>query len=160
MITVDRVLKVNFSIKYNLFVTKRKLLLVCMCCWLISAGHGCTIWFVPNLLNKVFLVWEIFLIFFIVASYVYIFIYLRITRKNVLGDNVNSGRAISLNLRVPTMILSTFIVLFAIPDMLLATNIAQYNSWFSCVFTMNIFSDAIIYIFGTPKLRKSICCCP
>ena len=76
MITVDRVLKVNFSIKYNLFVTKRKLLLVCMCCWLISTGHGCIIWFVPHLFNKVFLVWEVFLVFFIVASYVDIFIYL------------------------------------------------------------------------------------
>ena len=92
-----------------------------------------------------FLVRKIYLVIFIIANYVYISIYLRIKCKNLLVDDVNSARAISLNLRVP--ILSTYIVLFAIPNMLLAINIAQYNSWLSSVFTMNIMSDAIIH-FG------------
>ena len=94
------------------------------------------------------------------SSQAYIFKYLRFTRNNLFGDNGNSGGAISLNLRVPTMIMITFIFFFVIPDMLLATKIAQFSTWLICVFTMNAMSDAIIYILGTPKLRKIICCCP
>ena len=83
--------------------------------------------------------------------------YLRITRKNMLLDNANNRKVISLNLKVPIMIVSSFILLYAIHDILLATKLVQFFPWLNCVYTMNIFIDAIIYIFGTPKLRKIIC---
>ena len=159
MITFDRVLKVKLSIKYSLVVTKKKLLLACIPCWLISIGHGCVIWYAPSLFNKVFFVWEIFLVIIIITSYVYIFVYFRIIRKKRLGNNTNSVRTVSLNLRVPIMIVTTFIIFYVIPDMLLAAHVVQFSPWFLCIFTMNVISDASIYIMWTPKLRRSILCC-
>ena len=160
MITFDRVLKVKLSIKYSLVVTKKKLLLACIPCLLISIGHGCVIWYAPHLVNKVFFVWEILLVISIIASYLYIFVYFRIIRRNSLGDSVNSARTISLNLRVPIMIVTTFMIFFVIPDLLLALHVVQFSPWFLCIFTMNVISDASIYIMWTPKLRRSIRCCP
>ena len=162
MITFDRVLKVKLTIKYDLVVTKKKLLLACIPCWLICAAHGLITWYFPHLFNKMFLGWEIFVVIVLFFSYTYIYIYFRMIRKKTFGNNASEARgarAIKLNLKVPTMIIVSFLLFYVTPEILLATKICVYTPVFNCVFILNNISDAVVYILGTPKIRKRICCC-
>ena len=40
LITIDRVLKVKIAIKYNIVVTKKRILLAFLFCWAICIAHG------------------------------------------------------------------------------------------------------------------------
>ena len=152
-ITLDRGLKVKFAIRYDVLVTKRKLIFACVFCLLLSVGNGCITWYFPFLFHKMLSAWKFIVLLILFGSYIYIFIHLKFIRRRLFGVDGNNLPMVQLNLRVPISIMATFVIFWLIPDILLAAQIIKLSPWIHVVFGINITFDGIIYIWGVPKLR-------
>ena len=158
LITLDRVLKVKLSIKYSVVVTNKGIPVAFLSCWAICIGHGVVVWFYSHFLNKMLSLWALALSIIMIICYSYIFIYIKIAYKKLSRTNSVEGKRRTLNLKVPFLIVTTFIILIAIPNLLLAMHAISFSPWLYTVFTLNTASGAAIYILGTPKLWSGMCC--
>ena len=157
-ITLDRVLKVQLSIKYGVFVTKKSLfwvsppfIVVCLC-------HGLVTWIYPDTANNIVLAWEIFASVIIIACYFYIFKYLRTLTREIFQESSAISRRPGLKLKVPLLIVATFLAFCVFPNLLLAARLIRFSPWLYIIFDLNTLCDVVIYVFGTPKLIQLLPC--
>ena len=155
MITVDRVLAVKLAFRYRTVVAVQKLIIVFPVCWAVCLAHGCIVWYFKNAFVKILLAWEIPLVVLLIGAYIYIFTVVEIQgRKGRINNNVRRR----LNLKVPVSIVVTLIAFYVVPDFLVESGTVHFSPWLYVIFYLNVLTDPIIYILGTPQMLDMLCC--
>ena len=155
LLTVDRVLAVALVFKYRRVVTARKLIIVFPVCWAICLAHGVIVWYFTGTFVKILLAWEIPIVVLLICAYIYIFIVVQIQGRK---GRINSNQKRKLNLKVPLSIVATLIAFYVVPDFLVESGVVQFSPWFYVVFYLNVLTDPIIYILGSPQMLAILCC--
>ena len=155
LITLDRTLAVKLTIKYRVVVTKQRLLAILVFSWVLCSSHGVVVYHSSHqVLNKILSAWEIFVAVVIFIGYTYIVVIVQCRSRNLSEDNQQIRRP-KLKLTIPGLIVTTFIVLCLIPDLLLAIGI-KFSLWILSSFYFNFITDSLIYIFGTGRIRSRV----
>ena len=155
LITLDRTLAVKLTIKYRVVVTKQRLLAILLFSWILCSSHGVVVYYSSHeVLNKILSAWEIFVAVVIFIGYTYIVVIVQCRSRNLSEDNQQIRRP-KLKLTIPGLIVTTFIVLCLIPDLLLAIGI-KFSLWILSSFYFNFITDSLIYIFGTGRIRSRV----
>ena len=157
LITVDRVLKVKLSMKYNALVTRNIIFRLLIPYVSICLVHGSITWIFPHLEIKILLAWEILVFAIIIISYLYMFLHLKISARRLSRRSASTIRRQTLNLKVPILISVRFIAFYFTPNLLLAVKLIKFSPWLYSIYDLNIATDAIIYVLGTPKIRECLC---
>ena len=142
-LTVDRVLAVKLTIKYKACVTKRRILFLLLFCWIICFLHGfITYFFLISIYNLVLSIWAIVAVMIIFFGYGYIILVVQYRNRELTVNSQQVRRPI-VKLTVPAAIVTTFVLLALIPEMILAAGVS-YSTWFLCFFHANYMSDSIL----------------
>ena len=149
VIVLDRVLAVYLVLKYKVVVTKNKLVIVYIVLWLISIATGVLTYFTHW---SYWLFWDTSVIIIIASSYMYIIITVYRRRRAMSRNNPHLNTP-QLKLKIPLLIVSSFVLTFLIPDMIVILNYELYCIWFEVSWSLNWISDPLIYVIFT-KLQK------
>ena len=152
-LTVDRVLAVKLTFRYRVVVTKRKILILFVFCWIFCFLHGLiTYFFLISVYNLVLNIWGIITFIVIFFGYGYIIIVVHMTNRELAVNNQVSQRR-NVKLIVPAGIVITFVLLVVIPDWILEIGV-PYSPWFLCSFHANYLCDSLIYILGSGRIKQ------
>ena len=155
-ITADRGLAVRLALRYKIVVTRNRLLIVIFCIWLISSCLALIMWFSrANILNILLVTLESILIVVYLVCYMYIIFTLNQRQERFRNQTL----ARKLNIKVPFLLVLSFLCFFWIPELILAAGFT-YSIWFLTMFYMNNIVDALIYILGLPECKrrfKAVC---
>ena len=178
MLTLDRLAEVLLNIKYPLYVTRRKTILVLLTVWLvgiITVIMFTTLYFTYNVnyfdisYRYIYPVLDTAVV--LTAIFVYSYIYVKLRRnkrclpkfnRSVHMDQCAVNRSNKRKFFAPFLILITFLVFIYIPDVIHFTNmhLLKNQVWFkricAVLYAMNMISDATIYIFLQKSIRKVI----
>ena len=132
LITLDRLMKVMFTFKYGFLITNKSLLWASLPFTIVCLGHG----MIPLIHPKprlaatyIVLAWDVMLCFTFIVCYLYIFICLRRSRREVSKGNGSVSRRPSFKLKVPASIAGTFIAFCIFPNFLLAAGVIPFSPW-------------------------------
>ena len=160
-ITLERALAVLLHIKYRVIATKKKLVLVLACIWLISLSTMIILKFSRKVtFNRIMLFWDALLMVIYTSSYAYIFLAVRRRRLRFAGQTSGSIRN-GLNLRVPFLLVFSLVCFCLIPDLVLVAGLKR-PFWYSSIIYLNYISDPFIYLFGMSECKrrmKDMVCC-
>ena len=160
---LDRYLHIKLNIKYVIYFSKKKTLIATIILWIFLALSGSL--FVVYHFNYVIVIYAVFdLIILLFSSYVYAYalILFKKQRANVRSNQHNRG--IFKGLVITFIILAVFAVLVAIPDTIYAIESINSNFTYSdkvfwytwIVYPVSLWTDALIYILFSPKVRIAL----
>ena len=151
-ITVDRLFAVKLALRYKRLVTRRSLVFLVICIWIVSSTLALVLWLSHDLLfNKMLVALECLLTSVYLYSYGYITYQMKLKKKQFHSEVVTRMS----NIKVPSFLVLTLICFYLIPDLILAVGY-PFSIWFLPVFYLNNITDALIYIIGMPMCRKRI----
>ena len=145
-ITLDRILAVRLTYKYNVVVTRQRILFTSIVIFLISSVLGIIEWFGVNVITTVIApFWSCLNCFVIIGGYSYIILSTHIRRRKLIKDS-SSTTAPNIRYTVPFCISATFFLFLVIPDIVLSVNMDLYCIWFLVVWALNMICDPLIYV--------------
>ena len=179
MLTLDRFAEVLLNLKYELYITRRKTLVVVGSIWLFGILTTVTfiiLHFIYNIhyFNISYRYIYPILDTVVVSNAIMVYSYIYIKRFNINKQILPSDQDYALpsnsvgkqrkkrKFFVPFLILITFVLFVYIPDLIYFTNISLRNEddWFTRVstvlYSINMLLDAVIYIFLQRGVRKFI----
>ena len=123
IITVDRILAINLVFRYRLVVTNKRLTILLVIVWILSAVYGTSYYFVRSkYYKKVLFSLSLVVVVFFIVSYTYIIIKVRRTRK-ALSSAGQTNRQSRFNYWIPFTIILTYILFVVVTDLTLVFNV-------------------------------------
>ena len=154
-VTLDRVLAVKLIMRYKIVVTRQKLYVVIIFIWSISIIQGITYWFAPEkTINLIWIVWDSILASIVVISYIYIIMAVRYQHR-VMSESSSRTSPPTLKYRVPLLIVSSFVSLNLIPDIIILTG--HDSVWLLNIWFLNYLLDPLFYVFHSRRFRNILC---
>ena len=157
----DRFLHIKLNIKYVVYWSKKKTIIATTVLWCITTLSGSLIAiFVPLYDVLIYAIVDLIILSFSAFVYTYALLLSHKQRKIVRANQRQKG--IFKGLLLSIVILTTFAVLVAIPDITLAIEIyIEINSdalyWYVWLtYPITFWTDALIYIFVSPQVRLAI----
>ena len=154
LVTLDRVFAVMLTIKYRVVITKKRMLIVFVLCWVSCISHVIIVYLFPSATYLIHSTWDIFVTITILVGYGYIIVKTRCMSRNLAALNQQRPRT-TVKLTVPSLIITTFVLLCLIPDLLLAMGI-PYSLWILSSYNLNFMMDSLIYILATGRFRSRL----
>ena len=155
LLTIDRVLMVKLSLKYMLYVTKRRVIKVLVLVWVISLISMVYYWFpAMEMRKKYFLAWEGFLTVLFVVSYTYIFITYKIRQRDMVNSVSTTTRRFKF--KTPFYIVLSMLICWFLPDMLLQYKVIERSIWSSMWWDLNLLCDPLIYTFSSHRISARL----
>ena len=159
-LTIDRYLHIKLNIRYVIYCSKKKILIVTIVVWIFSALTGSSIEIYHVKYN--FVVYAVFdLIIILFSSYVYTYALVLFKKKKANIRSNQGDKGIFKGLAISISIIVAFAVLVAVPDTIYAIASIKSNFNFNekeylyawIVFPISLWTDASIYILLSPKVR-------
>ncbi len=160
-LTIDRLIAINFPLRYRVLITKKRLKLAILVVWTLATALGASFFIYGNLFisfwNMTWMVLDV--AFIILAVTTYGFIFFKILRRRRFENNDQDGRRQHFIMsrekkfvKIAGLIIGTFLFLFLIPD----TIKYGYPSLEALLLTypIGILLDPVIYIFLQEDLRS------
>ena len=153
IITIDRVIAVQFVFRYRIIVTNTKLKGVLAFVWLLGAIYGSILYFVrisilvPLCLSAV-------VVFFFAVSYIFIIVKVCRSKKAIstTGKSIGQGR---INYWVPLTIITTYTLLVVATDISVMI-VKEPTPWHYIAWCSNAIVDTLTYVFGSTQIRSRI----
>ena len=154
IIMVDRILAVSLILRYRVIVTHRRLTIALLSAWIISTICGSSYHFIESpVYDYVIFSFSPAVVLFFIASYTYIIIKVRITKKVLSNADQRSRGQSSINYWIPFTIILTYIFFQVAIDLIVAFSGFNVTTWHYILWTLNPTSDTLIYILGSSRLR-------
>ena len=150
ILTIDRLIAIKLNIKYNSTITNKTVCFALALSCIIALLHIVTYWFFDMMRQHyIFLIWEAGLLVIIIVTYIFIAVVAKTSH-----DNFN-GQSRQLKYHVPVLIVISFVCFVSVPDVFRAVGY-DHQTWFALIYNINFITDALIYIFGSPKTRQPL----
>lgn len=159
-LVLDRYLHIKLNIEYAIYFSKRKLVIVSVLIWSVAGLSASLIAiFISNCNILIYACYDLVIIIFSIFVYSYALLLFKkqkkLVRSNQHGKRVFKGTLLS------SIIISMFVLLFAIPDIILALIFiendisvnSQLNLYINISYPIAFWPDALIYIFASPQVR-------
>ena len=154
LLTIDRVLAVALTVQYKALVTRRRAAYIFTVVWMVCWAHIPYSYFTGKTMLTT--VWTLSVLAFIVVSYVYIALKMRIYHRSFQRELSNSSvtKAMTLKHRIPLLIVISFIVFICVPNLL--WSFVGVSPWYYGVRFLNYTLDPLVYILGCPRHRNRV----
>ena len=157
-ISLDRLLVAALVLRYKIFVTKRRLLLIAILIWILSIMCAVIygIWGIDSSLNRIiWMFWSSITMVSIMTSYLYIAVVL-CRQKRIFKETASEKTMQRFNYEIPLCITLSYIVTQFIPDIVLVVDETLYSVWILVLFYANYLIDPLVYVyFGVYYKRRS-----
>ena len=157
IIMVDRILAVSLILRYRVIVTHKRLSVTLLSAWILCIVCGVLYHFFKSpLYDYVMFSFSPAVVLFFIASYTYIIIKVRTTRKVLSNaDQLSRGQS-SIKYWIPFTIILTYIFFQVTVDLIAAFSEFNVTTWHYILWTLNPTSDTLIYILGSSRLRSNM----
>lgn len=156
LITIDRLCCVVLSTRYKRSVTEKLVKEILISTWLISFTSGLFMWAIVTSTEyvKIYYYMSFDIIIIVMTGIVYLTMIVLIQKRRNKFTRASEKRNMKMFL-VPTLIVTSFILCNAIPDLIL---IRHYNNVtygvISYLWALGFVTDPLIYIFVGKRSRK------
>ncbi|XP_065659758.1 uncharacterized protein LOC136083823 isoform X2 [Hydra vulgaris] len=157
----DRFLHIKLNVKYIIYWSKKKTIIVMIILLSIAILIGSLLG--TGVINysyeyTIYACYDLVIVSFSVFFYTYTLVHFYKQKANVRSNQQNKG--IFKGILLSVSIITIFVVLFAIPDALMAlSNTAKIkingptSMYVNISLTLSLWTDAIVYIFASPQVR-------
>ena len=156
VISIDRLSCLVLHIKYNCYVTEKLIKLGLIIVWLMGFACGPVMWFLisDNEYAKIYYYMTFDIAIIIAAGVTYLLFGRLIKQRNRTFVNDRSMKNLKNLFLVPSLIVTTFVLFNAIPDLIMVRhfNKVLYNVT-AILWVLGLSSDPLIYIFLNRKSR-------
>ncbi|XP_065681086.1 olfactory receptor 5D18 [Hydra vulgaris] len=159
--TFDRFLHIKLNVKYIIYWSKKKTIIVMVILLSIAILIGSLVG--SGVINfayeyTIYACYDLVIVSFSVFFYTYTLVHFYKQKANLRSNQLNKG--VFKGILLSVSIITIFVVLFAIPDALMALlnseklilNDPTYM-YVSISLTLSLWTDALVYIFASPEVR-------
>ena len=164
IISIERLVCITLNMKYKIYVTDTIVSRIVLLTWAVGIVSGFVLWIGEDISDRklyFYLVLDILVISFTLVTYSIIFKIYHQTRRQVLQKKTNVTQELKI-LRVPLMIIASFLLCNSIPDVILFVVTEKmsegmmrnmYNASI-VMWAVGFLLDPLIYIFLNKKTRS------
>lgn len=172
ILTLDRLVSVQYPFKYKAYVTRHKLKVILIATWCVSGVMGVLYGVFPFTIKVLVLIFLfIAFLYLILAVITYSLILhkirhpLRTVSSNSKNETVHKVR-FKKQYMIPALIIATYFLFYAIPSLIqrfwIRSNELTYYKFIlheclSILLDIGLICDAVTYVFLTKYLRQIIC---